>query len=162
MPLSVCCYVVKSCLYFFTTWWSASTHKASMINSSPEVLCCDVLKAERSELKWVIVKQRHGSRLYHRTMLSCWLRFSTEGQMCSRWATVPSPPCMWPPSLGTTRWELFVLCECEQNAFYCFWTCNFLPTRQQIYSCSTAPSWMFRMLCFSRRCISLLITTTSR
>lgn len=146
----------------FTTWWSASTHKASMINSSPEVLCCDVVNAGQSELKRVIVKQRYGSWLYHRTMLSSWPRFSTEGQTCSRWATVPSPPCMWPPSLGTTRWELFVLDECEQNAIYCFWTCNFLPTRQQIYSCSTAPLWMFRMLCFSRRCILLLITTTSR
>lgn len=106
-------------------------------------------------------------------MLSWWPHFSTEGQMCSRWAAVPSLPCMWPRWLGTSRWELGLFLssmKCEGNvqhqwSLFILHSHNkpfFPPTRQQIYSCSTELMWMFRMPCFLPPCILLRITATSR
>lgn len=55
------------------------------------------------------------------------------------------------------------LFSCENSSgSVAFLYAAFFVTRQQISSCSTEPTSTFRMLCFSPRCISPLVTATSR
>lgn len=75
---------LKSC----TTRWSASAHK-------PHHVCRAGVLFSRTLCVF----------LCHRTTQSCWRPSSTVGQMCSRWDTVLSRPCMSPLWLGITRWE---------------------------------------------------------